>query len=199
MARVYENPYLEKVIIRVDLASPSFDTSEGLPGDVLDVLLARFPIIEPRELKAILEISPASAKASRPPAETHWALFGRDREKDLLIAPGHFYIEQRRYESYAHLKADFDSVLDTLAGAYPEMRASRFGLRYINRIQPDDQSEPRDWEGLISPSMLAIFDVPEEPDGICRAFQTLALRVGDCMLTMQYGMHNPDYPAPIRQ
>lgn len=135
MAHVYEKPYLEKVIIRLDLASPSFDVAEGLPGEVTDALLQRFPIIEPREIKsAVLEISPSSAKASPAPSETHWALFGRDREKDLLIAPNHFYIEQRRYESYVHLKADFDTVLDVLATAFPVMRASRFGLRYINKI-----------------------------------------------------------------
>lgn len=47
--------------------------------------------------------------------------------------------------------------------------------------------------------MLTILNVPEEPERICRAFHTLAFRINDSMLTMQYGMHNPDFPALIRQ
>jgi len=196
---VYKTPCLEKVIIRVDLASPSFYTQEALPGIVLDAVLPRFPIIEPREVKPIFEISASSSKASQATSETHWALFGRDREKDLLIAPSHFYIEQRRYESYEHLESDFVTVFDALVCAFPDMRASRFGLRYVNKIQPEDESDPLNWEGLINKSMLAIFDIPRKPESICRAFHTLARRIGDGMLTMQYGMHNPDFPATIRQ
>jgi len=200
MARKYEKPCLERVIIRVDLASPSFDVAEGLPPDIAKKLLSLFPIIEPREIKsAVLEISPSNAKTSQPTTEMHWILFGRDKEKHLLVAPDHFYIEQRRYESYPNLKTEFCTVLDTLASAFPAMPISRFGLRYINKIKPEDESEPLNWEGLIDPSLLAIFQVPQETDAVCRAFHNLALRFDDSMLTMQYGMHNPDFPAVIKQ
>jgi uncharacterized protein (TIGR04255 family) len=200
MGRKYEKPFLEKVIIRVDLAFPSFDVAMGLPADITKKLLPLFPIIEPREIKsAVLEISPSNAKASQPTTEMHWILFGRDKEKNLLIAPDHFYIEQRRYESYDNLKTEFATVLDVLASAFPAMPISRFGLRYINKIKPDDETEPLDWEGLIRPSLLAIFQVPQEADTVCRAFHNLTLRFNDSMLTMQYGMHNPDFPAAIKQ
>lgn len=200
MGRVYERPYLEKVITRVDLASPSLDVAGGLPAAVSKKLLPLFPIIEPREVKsAVLEISPSSAKASQPTTEMNWILFGRDKEKDLLIAPDHFYIEQRRYKCFENLKTEFDAVLDTLAGAFPAMPISRFGLRYINKIEPDDESEPLNWEGLINPSLLAIFRLPQETDAVCRAFHNLTVRFDDSMLTLQYGMHNPDFPAVIKR
>ena len=156
MVRKYEKPFLEKVLMRVDFASPSLDVAAGLPAVVTKKLLPLFPIIEPREIKtALFEISSASAKTIEPTSVVHWTLFGRDKEKTLLIAPDHFYIEQSQYVSYESLKAEFDVVLEAVTSIFTSMPISRFGLRYINKIRPKDETAPLNWDGLICPSLLA--------------------------------------------
>jgi uncharacterized protein (TIGR04255 family) len=79
---------------------------------------------------------------------------------------------------------------------YPEIQISRFGLRYINVIEIDEP-DPTNWEKYISPDLLSIFRVPNESDEILRAFHLLSTKKDDVSLLFQYGMHNPDFPAPI--
>ena len=47
--------------------------------------------------------------------------------------------------------------------------------------------------------LLAIFSFPDDPKTISRAFHNLVLNYGDMSVRFQYGMHNPDFPVPIRK
>jgi uncharacterized protein (TIGR04255 family) len=80
----------------------------------------------------------------------------------------------------------------------PDFDVSRFGLRYFNNIELTD---PRltDWDAYLDKNLLSIFNLADDRTKISRAFHNLELNFGDMNLTFLYGMHNPDYPAPIKQ
>ena len=47
--------------------------------------------------------------------------------------------------------------------------------------------------------MTAILALADDRKAICRAFHVLESKFDDASLRFQFGLFNPDYPAPIRQ
>jgi uncharacterized protein (TIGR04255 family) len=71
-------------------------------------------------------------------------------------------------------------------------------MRYINHVKIEED-DPFEWRKYLNNNLLCIFDVPQNKTEIRRALNILELNIDDIMLKYQYGMHNPDYPAPIKQ
>ena len=75
-------------------------------------------------------------------------------------------------------------------------------MRYINNIDIPEE-EPLNWTKYIKEKMLDTFNFAkseiESDDFLSRAFQILEYNYGDFNLRYQFGMPNPDYPAPIRR
>ncbi len=194
----YLKTYLTQVIARVDCASPVTAASAPLPGDLAAQALKRFPIAEPRKgLARELQISDTGV-STKESEITEWRYHGKEREKTLTIAPAAVFVEYSRYSTFDALKTDFLSVVRLFLSSFPEARASRLGLRYINNISLDN-GNPLDWAPYLSPSLLCILRIPPDQSLITRAFHNLELGLPGFSLRFQYGIHNPDYPAHIRR
>ena len=200
MEGTYKKTFLDKVIARLDFAAVLPGVEESLPTPVVEIAIKRFPIVEPKGFTAgkIKITKEGSVSGEEMATGKVWYYHGKNREKTLCIAPGWMFIVYTKYESFEALKTDFLEVVDTLFKCYgQDVVVKRLGLRYINKVH-FDEGEPTRWDKYIDSNLLQIFKVAEDKTKICRAFHNLELNYGDMNLRFQYGMHNPDYPAPIR-
>jgi uncharacterized protein (TIGR04255 family) len=200
MRKRYKKPFLNKVIARVDFASPEEALLKKVPPRVNARLLPAFPILEPRKaIAAKLMISGEQLKEERlGPSQTHWWYHGKHRKKRAVITPQHFLVEYDVYESFEELKSHFLPVLEEFFKSIEQLQVKRFGLRYIDHITFDDNNI-FEWSDYLHKSLLGGFSVPHEGKQILRAFNNFTVSNKDMVLQFQYGMHNPDFPAPIKK
>ena len=152
----YDQPFLKEVIVRVDFSSPLDALASTIPPKVSNAALACFPVSEPRKaLAQELQLS-ANAVQHRRQEFTEWNYYGRDREKRLMISPAVIFATYSRYSTYEVLKDDFLSVLSVLFPTFPDLRASRLVLRYINHIETND-GNPLHWNEYVDERLLGLF------------------------------------------
>lgn len=192
--------YLEEVIIRIDFLKPADFVIESMPAELNSTIMASFPIAEPKELIAEeLQIS-KDAVDRKKIAIKEWNFYGREREKRFCITRDCFFIVYTKYESFDVLKEEFLKVTELFFKLNNELQGKRLGLRYINKIKKAE-ANIFSWDDLLNKNLLSIFEIPVEEDKskVARAFHNLEFNYGAFNLRFQYGMHNPDFPAPIRQ
>lgn len=157
-----------------------------------------FPIAEPKKAIAQeLRISPDELRQKRSEL-TEWHFHGRDRDKTLTIVPTAVFVEYTSYKDYETLKEEFLGALSVFFDHFVDVIGSRLGLRYINNITLNDGA-PLSWEDYLNERMLCLFQFYQEPGFLARVFHNIELNFGDFNLRYQFGMHNPDYPAPIKK
>ncbi len=198
MAKLYKKSFLDKVILRVDFTAPYKAADKTMPKNAADIILKSFPIPEPRNVISN-EIMISDVEASKTVTEkTEWLYHGKDKEKTLTISSNCFSISVNKYERLSKLKNDLSEISKILMEV-EEFSINRFGLRYINKIDLNEE-RPFYWDEYINPNLLGMLKFNENQDVISRAFSNIVNRFDDGMtLNFQYGMHNPDYPSNIRK
>ena len=194
----YRKPFLKEVIVRVDFSSPMETLATKLPAKIGNAALAHFPVSEPR--KAIAQELQLSAKDIQRKSQefTEWNYYGRNREKRLVISPLATFVDYFRYSTYEMLKEDFLSILSVLFPAFPDLHASRLGLRYINQIELNGV-DPFQWNEYINNGLLGLFERFTDREHIRRLFNIAEFNFDDMQIKFQFGAPNPDFPAPIRR
>lgn len=130
----YEKSFLKQVIVKVDFASPLIQLEKGVPSKLLNTIVETFPIVEPGEtLKHQVSLD-RNGVQSKQTTLKHWSYFGRDRQKQLTLSPESVFALYSVYQKYEETKEQFGSVIDSISKAFPDAKASRFGLRYVNQI-----------------------------------------------------------------
>ena len=198
----YKRNFLSKVIVRIDFVNkiPSINT-DLLNTNIKGVIKDNFPIIEPREsiLFDVRIKAPDAIEKQESEKILEWNFYGKNREKHLHINWENMFIVFFKYNSFDELKSTFIDIAKKLFENYPtELQVKRLGLRYINNIEISAQ-KPFNWNPYLDKNLLSIFKIAEEKKQIARAFHNLEINYGDFLLRLQYGMNNPDYPAPIRR
>ena len=195
----YKKTFLKEVIARVDLLSPLPGVATALPPPLAEVAVKAFPIPEPHEAVQ-LQIGPQGAVAPTEARFTEWHFHGKERTKKLTIGSKVVLVQHQVYETYELLRDEFLSIVARVAELFQGTQHSRVGLRYVNAIDLDEP-KPIDWSGYLNPSLLSLFSFPPETDrpSLSRVFHNVELAFDAFSLRYRLGMHNPDYPAPIRQ
>jgi uncharacterized protein (TIGR04255 family) len=194
----YERNYLTEVIVRVDFVGAVAQVVEDLSKPVLKAALAEFPIDEPRPVFTQEFQVKESKLLTRRHESTHWNFFSRNRDKQLTITPDALYISYKQYEKYEVLRSDFLSIINPFFESFDDAQPSRLGLRFINQF--DFQAEnPLDWHDYISERLLGFLDYSVEGAIPTRLFHNLEFAYDDFNLRFNFGIHNPDYPAPIKR
>jgi len=198
MAEQYKTNPLSDVIVRIDFLNAIDELSQAIPKKLAEIVKTIFPITESRELVAKeLQISKENIK-HKEERSTEWNFFNQERTKRFSITNKWAYIVYYRYEGFENLVQEFNLILNNLYEIYNELQVNRLGLRYINKIQLK-RGLPYNWSGYLNKNLLCIFKVADSKENIIRAFHNLELIYDDFNLKFQYGMHNPDYPAPIKK
>lgn len=198
MGNRYRNNYLKKVIIRLDFASDLQEVKEHIPMNSTKQILSIFPIAEPKTfIGKELQVSPTESK-ERIETGTNWFYHSKERDKTLCISTKYTWVAYNNYHDFETLMSDFLPICTELYEINNDLQVARLGLRYINNIETDN-TQPYDWGDYLDDKLLSIFEVPKRKDRISRAFHNLTLNYDDMMLTFQYGMYNPDFPAVIKK
>jgi len=200
MRKRYKKPFLTKVIARVDFGFGEEELKKRVPASVNKLLVPLFPIPEPRKvIAAQLMVGGEQLKEQqKEDVETHWLYHGKNRKKRAVVAPTHFLVEYDVYNSFEELKSHFLPVLEELFKSIEGLQVTRLGLRYIDEITCDDNNV-FEWSEYLNMPLLAAFSIPHDGKEVLRVFNNFTIRDHDMILRFQYGMHNPDFPAPIKK
>lgn len=200
MGHKYEKNYLTQVITRIDFLSPLNSLRDVLPPAVASLSKELFPIPEPKEIigREFMVSSEAKQVQEREIATKEWHFFGKEREKRLVITPESMFVEFKVYGSFEELLSHFLSISDGLFGSFGDLQVKRLGLRYVNNLQVPGPNL-FSWNAYLNKNLLSMLNIPADRTRIARAFNNLELNMGDFVVRFRYGMHNPDYPAPIRK
>jgi len=197
--RKYKKDFLDKVIVRIDFDTPlSSIATTGPAKSIYTAVKVRFPITEERKVVGKEFLIGPSVTKERSIETKEWHYYGKNREKHLTVSPNFMCIEYNKYEYYEMLSEDFLSVSNALFDAYPELQIKRLGLRYIDNITIPDE-KPMEWDKYLKPELNSIFAIADNKNTISRVFHVLECNYGEDSLRFQFGMFNPDYPAPIRK
>jgi uncharacterized protein (TIGR04255 family) len=194
----YKNNFLTQVIARVDLVSPIMSIARELPKDISKVALKYFPIDEPKPAFTQEILIGPKEFSTRKEDFTEWHFYGRNREKHLRIMPRTLLISYSKYEAYEGMQSEFVEIATEFFKAINQAQPSRLGLRYINEIDIND-GDPLDWKKYIYPPLLGLFSFSVEDARPTRIFHNIESVFDDFNLRFQFGINNPDYPAPIRR
>lgn len=194
----YKRNFIKQIIVRIDLVSP-LEIEKGLSKKLNSLILKAFPIIEPQQItEGKLQMDVKEIKSAPTNKFTIWNYHGKDREKSLQFGKDYFYIEYHEYKKYDEVKSEFLGLLSRFVEEYPENQIRRFGLRFINKIVLDELN-PTDWTNYINSNLLSIFRIAHATEPVSRAFNLLTTNKDDVKFIFQYGIPNPDYPAPIKK
>ena len=194
----YRDTYLKDVILRVDFAAPSQKLEKKIPAKLTKAATKRFPISDIQTVHSQeFQVSPTGLSANAREEVQH-IFYGKEREKNIVIAQQHMVMANQAYSSFEDLTADFFSIFDVLSGVDQEIVANRIGLRYINVIEFPD-GDPLDWSDYICESLLGVVGFNGRKSNLSRVFHVVEYNFGEIYLKCQFGIANPDYPALIKR
>lgn len=194
----YQKPFLKEVIVRVDFATPVEKLEKSVPPKLFRTIAQNFPIVEPADVLMHEVAIEGDSLRSKNTSMKQWSYFSKDRGQQLTLASQSFFLQYKKYNSFEDTKGHFDAVVDAMNSAFPGTMASRFGLRYINQIDLP-MHNPSEWGKYIEKKLLCSRDFFDNDDAIARLISIAELKYGDMDVRFQFGMPNPDYPAPVKR
>lgn len=198
MVRKYRTPFLKQVIVRLDFSYPVLKLARTIPQGLREAISRSFPISEPKGFIGKELIVTKGITKEKTLEGTDWYFHSMDRQKTLIVCRDNVNISYAQYDTFDVLKQDFLPIVTELFDTYDDFEGKRLGLRYINEIALPE-NDLLDWSDYLDERLLTSLSFPQDPRRICRAFNNLELNHGDLIIRFQYGMFNPDYPAPIRK
>lgn len=195
----YNKNFITEAILRIDFASPIVELTNTVNDELDRFILRFFPQKESKNsFSEELILNPNSNVVDRKKTEfKEWNYFANEKNKRLCITRDFVFISFKQYLSYEDFTEDFIEILKQISRTYAEFACKRFGMRYINNIKT--QGNTTDWTEFINDSMTSIFNIKPENSEFTRVFQIIEYSNQDIKTKFQFGMHNPDYPAIIRQ
>jgi len=194
----YKRNYLTQVIARVDFFSPLDSIAKRLPDSIITKVKKIFPIVESKKvISKEFQISTTDQKLIKHES-MQWNFNGEDREKKLVITSDFAFIVYSKFESYQQLREEFDVICGILFNSFEELGSKRLGLRFINNIRLHE-ADPLDWNDYINKDMLSMIKFNEHQKYLNRLMTNIEYRFKENLLSYHFGIHNPDYPARIKQ
>jgi len=194
----YEKTFLSQVVARFDFVSPIPGIEKVLPPQLSKTLSEHFPIVEPQEVISYeLQFGSGGAQQRQTPFK-QWNFFGREREKQLVLASQFVFVVYTAYASYEDMRANVAAVAAALGKTYPDTSVGRFGLRYINNIEVEGLTPVTSWDEYITPVLVGATSFFQS-EKLTRLVHIAEMKCGDLDLRFQFGMPNPDYPAPMKR
>jgi len=204
---VYTRNFLIEVLAKVDFGMEIEDIKDDLPIDLEKAVINICPVVTfNNKVDETYEFVAGSdneiIKRANKNVYKEWTFFDGDKSRKVKINKDFMSISYSIYESFDILKDEFTTLLDALIESFPEITIKRFGLRYIDNIEPNkytDTEEPLyKWEKYINSGLLSVFNFIEGGPDVSRVFHKVLFHYPDMKLWFQFGMHNPLYPAPIK-
>ena len=196
----YKKNFLIKVIAKIDFLNPWSELDIAIPPEITQNIMKEYPLSTPRDaFTSEVHIDAAKGEIRQNSIKfKEWLFESRNRDKRILLSRDAVTLEYDAYHTYEEFKSQFINLTGAIEKTFQNLQIKRLGLRYINEIAIPGPN-PFNWKNYLNKNLLGILDVPEEKRHISRAFQVLELNFDEFNLKFQYGMHNPDFPAPIKK
>lgn len=197
----YKKNFLDKVIVRCDVLD-LFDIRGNCPDEFKKALRRMCPIEE--EVKKIggqIQITPEGVRARGDIIESKlWNFTNIETGLRISLSEDFFLLEYSKYESIDLLIEHFQLVERYIGEYLGKFTSKRLGLRYIDVIGAGD-GDPLGWRDYITENFLVTtssYPVKNDRLFLSRAFNRMEYAYEEMKVILQYGIHNPDYPAPIK-
>jgi uncharacterized protein (TIGR04255 family) len=115
----------------------------------------------------------------------------------LKLDKNHIIMHYEKYNSFENFFQSFIDIVIVFGYLFPQAQFKRLGLRYINEIELS--GSPFIWKQLINSKSTSSINFVEDKNILSRMFNSLDLYFKDYRIKFQYGMHNPDFPSPIKK
>jgi len=194
----YKRNFVNKVISKIDFASPTdFFTPESL-SEAISEIKKRFPVIEQNKAsQQSIQLTPEGPLANKIDFP-EWIFHGNNREKYLKVNKLFIEILLTKYTNENSFRDDLITPIQHLLKLNPKMLIQRTGVRFIN-IFDFPLSNFSDSTQYFDESISGIYHNSEGTDKITRSFLTTDYLFDDIKLRMQSGFFNPDYPSLIKR
>lgn len=195
----YNKNFITEAIIRIDFKTQILELKNSISDELDRNILRFFPQKESKNsFSEELILNPNSSVVERKKSEfKEWNYYANNNTKRLCITKDFIFISFKQYITYEDFIENFIEILKLLVQNYDSFSCRRFGMRYINNIKTE--GNPTDWNDYINDSLTSVFNIKPEGSEFTRIFQIVELSDGDIKTKFQFGMHNPDYPAIIKQ
>jgi uncharacterized protein (TIGR04255 family) len=198
----YKQNFLDRVIVRCDLLE-DWGIKEECPIELRLKLAKICPIIQEKTRQhTSITIDQVAQKTSENIHTTkEWVFTNPEKGVSVSLAHDYFGIEYTRYVSITDLIDLLNKITPLLESHFGTFILKRIGIRFID-IFTFGNEDPLSWEKYITSEYLVTTDkLPPVADReyLSRAFNRMEYTYPDEMqVIINYGIHNPSYPAPIR-
>jgi uncharacterized protein (TIGR04255 family) len=157
---IFEHQYIDLVALEVRWASPLSDIEQSAAVRIRDAIEASvgdltLPVIERVEQRA-LTVELGEGQFSQTPVDSGYVLRTQDQNVAVSVLPQSVGIQTSAYTRWSEsMRPLIAATLAGVAGALRPGLVSRTGLRYVNRINDDTCTAPKDWASRLSPALVA--------------------------------------------
>jgi uncharacterized protein (TIGR04255 family) len=195
----YKNTFLKEVIFKADFPTLVQGVEKGLSAKVSKAILGKFPLSEPQKAHAQeFQFSGGSNFQAKSSEIMQWIFHSQNRDRTLAITQEAFSYTSREYKTYETLVEDINAPIKEFFSDYKDLTSSRLGLRYVNVIEIEE-GHPLEWKDYLNEDMLGIIDFNQDKEFLTRMFHILEYNFEGLLIKFQFGIANPDYPAPVRK
>lgn len=197
----YSTNYLAKVILRADFGSNPTGPLEEATA-FADKVAHLFPHSVKNSLVEMqVNITENGNDVAHKHVGTQWTLTKAiGSTMTVSLQPTFLSLEYGPgdYVSFPAFFAEFQLLIDKLTEAFGNRSFDRIGLRYINEIRLPGRA--LDWNGIIHSRLVGAVLTPALENGrLIRSMHQIVERHGENQIHFNYGIVNPDFPAPVVQ
>ena len=200
----YEKPFLKEVITRIDFAAPIEKLDKGVPTKLVNSVVKKFPIVEPADvlMHELSAVDEENVLKSKPTAIKHDGnTSAEERDRQLTIAPAIFLHTVPTLHQVRGDQGTFSRGCRCSQLSVPRNVGIAFWLALY---QPDRCSTRRSHKmgQLTSAQIYSPAETSSRQGRPSRAWFRMrgaALRSRTSTFGFQFGLPNPDHPAPVRR
>lgn len=194
----YNKNFLTEAISKVEFLSPIESLDKSLPKRFSDDIKDLFPIAESRVVTNNI-VNIVDEYIDRKTEESiEWYFWNKERTRKITLSKNVLMLVQNHYSSFNDFKNEFFTALNSICLVDSDLVIKRYGVRYINNIKLNEPN-PLDWSEYINKDLIASINIPKDRERISRTFHNLEMNYEEFNLRFNFGIHNPDYPALIKQ
>jgi uncharacterized protein (TIGR04255 family) len=203
MGQKYKEPFLKKVIFRIDLTQP-LSQSKQLANDFYEIIKVKFPKKEDitgLHLEATMSMGEKDKGTVKQTQRTVTSYKFSDVDNKTILMleaePPNLNLLFNSYSGSDELNGLVNVISAAVNKVYGDTLIKRTGLRYINNINLKEGSA-FDWAPFIDKHLISMLDfLPNDKGTISRTMGRLELNRDTYKVQFYFGLANPEYPNPI--
>ena len=196
----YKNHNLRDVIFRLDYAPilQIYGNNKEIAEDFRKKVFDKFPNVSFKmntEINFEFNSDTGMPENSNKEDNLSW-IFTNDAKNHIVELNPNYLILHYKNKSYLGFKDFFSDILIILNALeiYLPIKLRSAGLRYVNQI---DETKAKDFDKYIASSLSnKIAKDFEENEELIQIFTELNLKKNDYILSLKYGLFNPEFPNP---